>query len=250
MAAKRCPHCDLLLTKSEAAKKKCPSCGIALSDRPVTSEGRAIVALAGVRGGRSVDVSSDPDPVDIGEVHTVFRPGYDNIIAGFVIALLLVSAGIAGIWYFGRQAAKLFGERPMWADKGPGWTCLLVLFSVLVIVGGVFLAFYVRSLSALRVAVGLHGFRVMDGRETNEFLWHKIAAVEESHLYERPPVLKGPAKYVLPELKSRSFCIEYVDGRVFEFNANSLKGHSQFADIVKESTRSRGILWRIVETHA
>jgi|HubBroStandDraft_5_1064220.scaffolds.fasta_scaffold396801_1 hypothetical protein len=188
---------------------------------------------------------------DIGEIKEKFKPGIDNLIAGVIIGLLMIGGGCAAIWFSVRGIIRSPVPVPFFAERGECWaaTILFVVLGVGLIVGGVFLIKGMRSLSSLRVSVGANGFAVTRRSATEFFAWDEIDAVQETHLFERPPVLKGVAKYALPKVMSQSFRVEMRNQESFGFDATSIKRHLDLAKMIKEQADRRNLPWTIVEEH-
>ena len=190
----------------------------------------------------------------LGEIRREFKPGLENIVAGIVIGLLLIGGGCAAIVDSTKGVLDSGGTLPFWTEKGQrGWSWgaagLFVLLGIGLMVGGFILIHWVRSLSSIRVRIGQNGFSVIDKGTARVFAWDDIVSVQETHLYERPPILKGVAKYALPKTMSKSFIVKMKQDEPFAFDGNSIKGHSKLAQMIKEETEPRNILWEIVDEH-
>jgi hypothetical protein len=189
---------------------------------------------------------------EIGEFRWEFKPGLENIVAGIIIGLLLIGAGGAGVYFPVKGVIESRGNLPFWVEKGWCWGAvgLCMALAIGAIVGGVALILWMRSLVSLRVRVGSHGLSVTRKDETRVIAWPDIVSVQETHLYERAPLLKGVAKYALPKVLSKSFMLTTKDGEPFGFDGNTIKGHTMLADVIKKETDRRGIPWEIVEEYA
>ncbi len=187
----------------------------------------------------------------IGEVRKEFRPGLDNLIAGIVIGLLLMGAGGAGVIVVSRAVIEKGGDLPVWADTGWSWgaIALLGVVGLGAMAGGFFLIRWIRSLFSFRVRIGQDGFAVIDRASVRVIGWDEVAAVQETHLYERPPILKGVAKYALPKTMSKSYVLKVTSGKPFAFDGNNVKGHNKLAAMIREETDRRNVPWEVVEEH-
>lgn len=196
-------------------------------------------------------MSSDP----IGDIRREFKPGMENLVAGIIIGLLLVGGGCAAVYFPTRGVIDSGGDLPAWTDKGQsGWSWgaagILAALGIGAILGGVFLIRWIRSLFSFRVRVGRHGLGVADRSGGRVIRWDDIVSVEEVHLSERPPVLKGVAKYALPKVVSKSYVLALRAGEPFGFDGNTVKGHNQLAQLIREETGPRDVPWQIREEHA
>jgi hypothetical protein len=189
---------------------------------------------------------------ELGEIKREFKPGLENLVAGIVIGLLLIGGGFAAVFFSTKSVVDSGGNLPFWAERGWCWGAagLFGALGVGLMVGGYFLIRWVRSLFSFRVRVGQNGFAVTQQKATQVFAWDGILSVQETHLYERPPILKGVAKYALPKMMSKSFLIVMKDRASFGFDGNTTKGHTKLAQMIKEETDRRNIPWEIVEVHA
>ena len=189
---------------------------------------------------------------EIGEIRREFKPGLENLFAGIIIGLLLIGAGCAGLFFSAKAVIESRGSLPFFVEKGPCWAAigLISALGIAAIVGGVFLIRWIRSLSSLRVAVGVDGLSVTRRDETDVIAWADIVSVRETRLYERPPLLKGVAQYALPKVMSKNYRLEMNGQEPFHFDGNAIKGHVILAEMIKKETDRRDIPWEIVEEHA
>jgi hypothetical protein len=189
---------------------------------------------------------------EIGEIRREFKPGLENLFAGVIIGLLLIGFGCAGLFVSAKAVIESRGSLPLIVEKGPCWA-MVGVFSALgigAIVCGVFLIRWIRSLSSLRVAVGVDGLSVTRRDQSDVMAWADIVSVRETRLYERPPLLKGVAKYALPKVMSKNYRLEMNGHEPFHFDGNAIKGHVILAEMIKKETDRRDIPWDIVEEHA
>ncbi|MBI1344666.1 hypothetical protein GC163_00105 [bacterium] len=188
---------------------------------------------------------------DQGLTEREFKPGIANLVAGVIIGLLLITAGLAGIYFPARQALLAGGNLPFWVKKGWCWFAILMFWGLGTgaIMGGGWLILAMRTLLSFRVKYTETGLELVEGTNSRSIPWHNVTSVVETHLYERPPVLKGPAKLLLPKLMSKSYKLEVSDGEPFEFDGNSVQGHTTLAVLIQQKTRPLNVPWDIVEEH-
>jgi hypothetical protein len=189
---------------------------------------------------------------ELGKIKREFKPGRENLIAGIIIGLLLIGAGCTAVFFSIQGVVESGGALPFWLPKGKqrrtwGDVGLLGALGVGLLIGGFFLIRWVRSLFSFRVRIGHNGFSVTDQKTTQVIAWEEIESVHEIHVYERPPVLKGVAKYALPKMLSKSFIVTIKERESFEFDGNTIKKHLTLAQMIKEETDRRNIPWEIVE---
>ena len=190
----------------------------------------------------------------LGDVRREFRPGLENLVAGIVIGLLMIGGGCFLIFLPANGVMESGGDLPFWRAKGEkGWCWgaagLLAVLALVLIICGIFLIQAVRSLFSFRLCVAQNGFCVSDKKSNRIIGWADIVSVREIHLYERPPILKGVAKYLLPKIKSKSFVVTVSQGEPFVFDGNNVKWHLSLAEMIKEEAERRGIPWKVVEEH-
>jgi len=191
---------------------------------------------------------------ELGEIKRVFKPGLENLVAGIVLGLLLIVGGCALVFLGISGVIESGGNLAVWTErdqKGWSWGAAgaFAALGLGLVVGGILLIRWVRSLFSFRLCVGQNGFVVSDKKGERVVGWDDIVSVQETHLYERPPILKGPAKYALPKTMSKSFIVIVKQGEPVAFDGNTIKGHSKLAKMIQEETGRRNIPWEIVEKH-
>ncbi|HTU93379.1 MAG TPA: hypothetical protein VMF69_25080 [Gemmataceae bacterium] len=149
---------------------------------------------------------------ELGEIRREFKPGLENLVAGIVIGLLLIVGGCVLTGFSIKGAIESGGNLPLWTEKGQrGWSWGAVgiagALGIGLMIGGFVLIYWMRSLFSLQVRVGQNGFAVIEKKSIQIIAWEEIESVRETHLYERPPLLKGVAKYALPKLMSKIFMV-------------------------------------------
>jgi hypothetical protein len=189
---------------------------------------------------------------ELGEIKREFKPGLENLVAGVIIGVLLIAGGSAAIFFSAKAVLDSGGNLPVWAKNDSSWgsSGIFGVLGIGLIVGGMILILWMRSLCSLRVRVGQHGFSVTERNATRVYGWADIRSVEETHLYERPPILKGVAKYALPKMMSKSYLVALNGSQAFGFDGNTIKGHTKLAQLIKAETDRLNVPWEVVEQHA
>jgi hypothetical protein len=184
----------------------------------------------------------------LGAIKREFKPGLENLVAGIMIGLLLIAAGGAALYFSTKGVIEGGGNLPFWSEKGLSWGTagIVTAFGIGLVTGGVFLIRWIHSRFSFRLRVGQNGFAVSEKKSEQVFGWDDIVSVRETHLHERPPILKGVAKYVLPKSISKSFIVMVKQGDGFGFDGN-IKGHLELARMIKEETERRRIPWETVD---
>jgi hypothetical protein len=184
-------------------------------------------------------------PIEIGRVRQEFKPGLENLIAGVIIGLLLIGGSCAITFFAVKAVFENRGHLAFWVDKGPSWGAVLIMSAIAIamIVGGTFLIRWMRSLWSLHVYLGEKGFAVSQQHHLDLFIWNQISSVTETHVFERPPVLKGPAQLLLPKAKSKRFLVTREDEKQFPFDGNAIRSHEMLATFIKRETDKLGVPW-------
>lgn len=187
----------------------------------------------------------------MGQQLGVFRPMVGNIIAGFIISALLVAGGLAMIGGPTLKAAGRDWDLPNYDEHGLAWLWLVLFWMIGLglVAAGVALARYSQGLISHRVEVWTDGFQFWKRGSAEEVRWTAVRLVRETIHYERPPILKGPAKLVLPKLASWSYSVTADTGTSYEFDGNSVKAIKRFGQLLRERTNAHSIPWEQVEVH-
>lgn len=168
-----------------------------------------------------------------------------TIYAGMVIGLLLIGISLMALTLLGRELYQRGGELPAFAEKGMSWgtAALLTLLAVGLAIGGVFLIRYVRSLSSHRVCIFSGGFLYSFAREADAVPWGKVEVIKEIITYERLPIVKGPAKYLVPKEASFRYVIVSRGGKEYTFDGDSIQRIKRFGKVLRQQATEQGIQW-------
>jgi hypothetical protein len=182
----------------------------------------------------------------LGNVLYETKPKTENLVAGIVIALLLIGGGIGMTVFMLRQLYHPAGNRPIETSDVIG-AHAFVVFGVLLAIGGGYMLLRMRSLFAFRLRVCSEGFCVVDRGVETAFAWDEIVQVKEFISHERLPLVKGPAKVLMPSKTSRSYAVVRCDGLQFDFDANLLPSTSLLAGPLATAASRRGFDWHTSE---
>ncbi|WP_143392782.1 hypothetical protein [Fimbriiglobus ruber] len=189
---------------------------------------------------------------NLGESIQVFKPMMGNIFAGFIISLLLLAGSAALVGFPLRSAYRQDWNLPLSHEKDFSWLLvgLYCMLSFVVGVLGVLLAWYCRKLLFFRVEVYKNGFRCVSRGSTDDVRWADVTGIQETILYESPPILKGAAKHLLPKVASSSYLVMTASGEKFGFDGNSVKSIRRFGKLLREQADRLSLPWEVVEEYA
>jgi hypothetical protein len=199
---------------------------------------------------KSTSVSDPHAP--LGARIELFRPMMANLIAWGIFSFLLFGGGLAILGSILREVYLAGGNLPAAAKEGMSW---LVVgagsgLGVGLVVSGVCFACFFRWLTSHEVELCENGFRYREGKNCEEVAWTAITSIRETVLYERPPLLKGPAKLLLPKLANKSYTVITKNGKEFAFTEESIKRLKHFEKLLRERAAVAGVPWETVERHA
>lgn len=190
----------------------------------------------------------------LGDCVLVFRPAVGNIVAGYILAGLFLMAGAASVCFSVRKASEAAWNLPLWDNEPRTWCWTLFGFFCLlgVVLGGLgaWLAVFATRLISCRVEWCRDGFRYVSRRTDDEVRWNEIRAVQERIVYERPPVVKGPAQLLLPKIASVSYMVTAATGKDYDFDGNSVKAIKRLGNLLREEAKRHALPWTTVEEHA
>ncbi|HEX5445434.1 MAG TPA: hypothetical protein VFW87_16530 [Pirellulales bacterium] len=180
------------------------------------------------------------------------KPSTANLAAGIILSVLLVGGGLALLGFVAREIIRVDGNLPIDADHGMSWTAagIMSLVGSVLAAGGVWLFLWAKSMFSFRLVVCADGFYYEKKGKTDVFAWMEIASVEETVLHERLPIVKGPARQLMPTTTSRAYRVRRCDGKEFFFDGNILSRPSLLAGPLATAAQARGIAWTTAEkTH-
>jgi hypothetical protein len=193
----------------------------------------------------------DQSQIGLGTCLQVFKPSIGNIVAGFILSVLAVTGGCAVIVCAVRMAYLANWNLPVYIEKGSCWVAvgLLVLVGVFLIGMGIFLSVFSKGLISNYLEICENGYRYHSKSGHEEVLWADIRHIKETILYERLPILKGPAKLLLPKISSQSYQISTPAGNEHAFNGTSLNEIKKFGEILRTKADELSLSWETVEEH-
>jgi len=119
---------------------------------------------------------------------------------------------------------------------------------IALVIAGICLMIWMRSMLSLRVAVGLNGLLITERNGTRTILWDDIERWWNAH--DRSVAISAGADQVFhPQTGSKAFTVHPRNGKEFGFEQNSIRGHIELGGMLKSETDRRSIPWLIEETH-
>ena len=185
----------------------------------------------------------------LGKCERTFKPTTGNIVAGFIISVLLVLGGLAIMGFPLRDANRAGWNLPFYADKNLSWVTLVLacVMGALIAAGGIALALFARFLLSHRLDVCANGLRYFTRGAAVEILWSDVSLVRETVTYERLPLLKGPAKRLLPKVASNSYTVIVNGSKEYRFTGNTVEGIKLLGLILKRYAGQHSVPWESVE---
>jgi hypothetical protein len=175
-----------------------------------------------------------------------------NLIAGIILSLLMVGGAAGLIWYAAREVWRTRGQLPWWVERGFSWGAVGIsgAIALALLIGGVCLFIWSRSMFSFRLYVCGDGFYFSKSGKVTVFAFDEIAKVEETIIHERLPIVKGAARHLMPAKTSRSYRVRRSDGEQFVFNANVIPRTSLLAGPLATAAKERNIPWTTQEKTA
>lgn len=194
--------------------------------------------------------SEQTDEVRYGKPLLVFRPMRGNIMAGFIISLLLMVAGVASAGFPLRAASRRNWNLPNFDENHLCWVYvgLAVIFGIGLFLGGWALVFYSSSLLSRRLEIYEAGFCNFN-RRYQSVKWMDIVRVCETIVYARPPVVHFPASLLVPKVVNASYSIFTKSGEQFDYDGNSVFKIKKLGSLLRSKAEIYGWTWNLVEHH-
>lgn len=191
-------------------------------------------------------------PFLLGDVVRSFKPAMSRVLAGMLFSVILTVGGLAFLAHTVNVVKGYGGRLPFAADHEMSWVLVgfMTLLALGLSVAGVFLWRYVQSLRALTVELCAGGLRIRRAEALEEIPWGDLDRISETIVYERAPIVKGPAQLLLPVQRSVSYHLTSKDGRTFRFDADSLKNIVDFGQLLRERSAAHGVPWEVEELTA
>jgi hypothetical protein len=197
--------------------------------------------------------NSIPAPLskELGQPLEELGPGMENIVAGYILAVLVLLAGIAGLVWLTREIIEAKADMAFMEPRSKrelswflvglsGFACLTAF------PGSWALAWYAKYLRSQTLWVCTEGLCFLWNKTTTKVIrWDQIEAVQVIVKQDYFP-LKGVAKYALPMGKSRSYNISAKNGYQVSVDGNEVKRIGRFGQVLEEQREKHGFGWHVV----
>ncbi len=200
----------------------------------------------------SSSTTSSNDDNSLGDRLESFEPKTSNIVAGYILAPLLVAGGAFLIFWVLRDAVRAGFRFPFWAERGMSWLAgiIFLLIGLGLIVGGWFLLRFVNGLRNLWVKFCTNGLEFRHGSSIENIAWSKITLIRETVMSAHLPIVKGPARALMPVVTNEAYTIITDDGKQFDFSENTIKDIKRFGRLLRDRTNPLGIKYEVVTERA
>jgi hypothetical protein len=189
---------------------------------------------------------------DAADVRRVFVPSRTNLVAGLILGVLAILAGIAmvpGLW---REILAAAGALPAPADKRRVFEQVRLLVGVAIVIGyeiaGICVIRWSLSRFSFRILVRSDGLEVCDSSTLRKIGWEDIDTVDEFRDV-LPPSLRWLVRNPNSWSRTRLFVLRDKAGELLSFDANTVHDHVTLGTMIKEVTDRGGVPWNIIEEH-
>lgn len=165
------------------------------------------------------------------------------------MGLLLAGGGVALAGFAVRGAMTFPGPLPLMAEQGHSWLSVVImtLLGIGLVAGGIFLIQFVRSTSALRIALYEHALLVTHAGTRQVLRWEDLTSVKEAHLHEHLPLVKGPLKAAMPTRMNKSLELTFNDGSTLMLDGNNVDRLNVCIAKLQDFARRHDVPWTVVE---
>ena len=151
------------------------------------------------------DQQMDLNTVVPGQALHSFSPRFTNLCAGYILGFAFCLGGGMG--------AAFSIKRCLVTPNSLISTCVEVAIAVAVLVGGLFLTWWVIRYASHRVTIHEYGFTYTFWRTTEIVRWGNVVQIDEVFTKQELPILKIPG--VGLKCLDISFVVHQADGKKF-----------------------------------
>jgi hypothetical protein len=197
----------------------------------------------------AVPDAAAPDETNLGELQQEFRPMAATVFAAIIIGALLIIGGLTAFFFIGRAIYLSSGNLPAFAKVGASWasTAGFSLVALGLGVGGFFLIRYAQALATHRVSIYSGGYLYSWSGKVDVVCWDEVEVITETVTYQRLPLVKGPAQYLIPKSANVFYSIMRKGGAVHTFDGDSVQKFKTFGKLLRQTAQEKGIPWKTEE---
>lgn len=184
-------------------------------------------------------MSSEPE--SLGDVRETFQPKLANIIAGSIVGLIFIAAGLT----FAVGLALREDQQPLKQSDQIAKYFLIGLLGLTGPIGGSAMLWWMKRLAAHRVVVRDAGFVYIYGGTEEVCPWQQVTRINEIFTQEQLKLLKVPGASI--KRIDRSFSVIRADGKEFGFTVNSVNDLPRFGELLEAASQAHNIPWEQVE---
>jgi hypothetical protein len=149
------------------------------------------------------------------------RASYMNVVAGYVLAILVTSAGTVLLATLIRTMWSANFQLPWDADRGWSWMAIIFgfLLEFLLLLTAGMTWYYATLLLFREITIQESGLTICDSYGVREIAWRDIRLITIVDLSELIPILHYPFNLILPRWHSKKYEI-WVNGDVEPFTVD------------------------------
>lgn len=188
-----------------------------------------------------------PEP-NLGKLLRTFRPKTSNIVAGYIIAVLMIVGGGWLIYFSLIEAAIIKGANGTEIRADWGKASITGILGILLCVGSPFLIWWLSKLKKLVIHYHEYGLGV-EGGQAMKFTWADVVKVKETRMSQKMPIVKGAAKHFAPTMHAKNYIVHLKNGQELFFGPNEVDDPESLGFKIKEKTAHLKIPWEVEEDY-
>jgi hypothetical protein len=171
----------------------------------------------------------------VGNVTHTFQPGRANVLAGYVLGILMIIGGL----YLVRFPLRAVQVQAI--QDRIGAFVFVIVFGLLP-VGGLAMLVWINRLGSRRVLFGSKGVACAHRHHADICLWEHAAEIREVFTHYSIPLLKFPGAAI--RRVAYRLAVQRTDGKTLWFTPDSVRNLPELARRLREVSDRNGIPWR------